>query len=877
MTREKMKSFINQMVEEISNSTAPWQKPWNEGEILELPRNHTTGKDYQGANLLQLLEQGYNDPRWMTYNQAIDRGLHVRRGEQSTPAFYFSPRQLVKERDDKGNLVMDPETGTPKEKEINKPILSSFAVFNGSQIEGLEPYAQMPPSWQPDQKAEELIDSFRGEVQIVESRRDRAFYAPDRHVIELPDKSNFPDSSEYYSTLFHELAHSTKHPHMLNRTHEPGKEGRAKEELRAEIAAWLICTQVGVGYSPEAATNNAAYISGWLGKLPEGTRDRELMSAIKDAEKIGEFVLSRDKELKLFKEQTAVSLPLPEKTYLNVPFEEKNEAKELGARWDRGAKRWYVPEDLDTDKFTKWLDDKAQNKETYIISSVDGVGLTKAGTLDASIFHDQEKLQKFDSPKEALTAALAAKQTIKDLDKDDDLEVLKLDDGEIDKEPIYSTRNYVPSAAVKIDEASWKLGHQDGKAGTKEHEQKAHSGFSYSSGWIEGDAVREFSVTKQQETPGEERTYINVPFEEKNEAKELGAQWDPKEKSWFIPEGVEKDNFSRWLDGGKQQPQAPAATFDMAEVERQMREKADSLGLRVDQLVMDGKMHRTPVEGDKANQKSGAYVIYPDGRPAGFIQNHKTGEKINVKYEGELEEFITGKEHSREKEREDGYQKAAKTAFGIYINAEKAPHDHPYLKAKNIQPEEGVRLDKSGRLIIPLMNPKTKKIESLQFIGEDGSKMLLRGGKKSGNCHIIGELDEKKPMLLCEGYATGKSLENIANLPAIVCFDAGNMENVAHSIKELMPSAEIFVCADNDHAKSKNVGLEKARRVAKAIGGEVIVPEFNDQQKKQGLTDFNDLANSKFGKTRVLKALEKKIPYLAKKKSRDQGEELAIA
>ena len=40
--------------------------------------------------------------------------------------------------------------------------------------------------------------------------------------------------------------------------------------------------------------------------------------------------------------------------YLACPYAEKDEAKSLGARWDAGAKKWYVPDDVDKDLFEKW-------------------------------------------------------------------------------------------------------------------------------------------------------------------------------------------------------------------------------------------------------------------------------------------------------------------------------------------------------------------------------------------------------------------------------------------------------------------------------------------------------------------------------------------
>lgn len=42
------------------------------------------------------------------------------------------------------------------------------------------------------------------------------------------------------------------------------------------------------------------------------------------------------------------------KTYLTVPYAQKDEAKALGARWDASQKKWYVPPDKDLALFAKW-------------------------------------------------------------------------------------------------------------------------------------------------------------------------------------------------------------------------------------------------------------------------------------------------------------------------------------------------------------------------------------------------------------------------------------------------------------------------------------------------------------------------------------------
>lgn len=42
------------------------------------------------------------------------------------------------------------------------------------------------------------------------------------------------------------------------------------------------------------------------------------------------------------------------KTYLNVPFAQKDAAKALGARWDAAKKKWYVQADMDITLFAQW-------------------------------------------------------------------------------------------------------------------------------------------------------------------------------------------------------------------------------------------------------------------------------------------------------------------------------------------------------------------------------------------------------------------------------------------------------------------------------------------------------------------------------------------
>ena len=98
----------------------------------------------------------------------------------------------------------------------------------------------------------------------------QAFYRRVTDSVHMPEQTRFATAEEYYSTLFHELSHSTGHSTRLDRKvdTEPqpfGSSDYGKEELVAEMAAAFLCGEVGI--KPAVIDNQAAYIGGWLKQL----------------------------------------------------------------------------------------------------------------------------------------------------------------------------------------------------------------------------------------------------------------------------------------------------------------------------------------------------------------------------------------------------------------------------------------------------------------------------------------------------------------------------------------------------------------------------------------------------------------------------------
>ena len=187
--QDQLNEFSKRVLEAIEKGNAPWQKPWKEGRLLELPKNLTTDQNYKGVNLINLAMSGYNDPRWMTFNQAKDMNCFVKKGQKASKGFFYSPARLEKERDDKGKPVLD-ENGEEKITKVNKPVFKTFSVFNATQIEGVEPYKHPEPAWKPEDKAEKLIASAN--VEIIESQLDKAFYNFLTHLVRFKKCNAYP-------------------------------------------------------------------------------------------------------------------------------------------------------------------------------------------------------------------------------------------------------------------------------------------------------------------------------------------------------------------------------------------------------------------------------------------------------------------------------------------------------------------------------------------------------------------------------------------------------------------------------------------------------------------------------------------------------------
>ncbi|HEY0205353.1 MAG TPA: zincin-like metallopeptidase domain-containing protein [Acetobacteraceae bacterium] len=284
-TPDHYQAVTDRIVAALEAGTAPWRRPWVAGARTTMPGmpcNAVSGRAYRGVNAVLLAmtqyAHGSDDPRWITYRQAAERGWQVRAGERGTPIVFFK-RLDVHER---------PEGGEGEATVRRVPLLRGFTAFHASQVEGIALY--QPPTldeapWRKPE-APELIVARSG--VRVRTGGDQAFYSPTLDFIAMPVASSFRSPEAYAATLLHGTAHASGHERRLNRdlSGRFGSRAYSFGELIAELTSCMVGTVLGL---PCEMENHASYVQSWLGVLKEDKR--AVFRAAAAAQKAADWML----------------------------------------------------------------------------------------------------------------------------------------------------------------------------------------------------------------------------------------------------------------------------------------------------------------------------------------------------------------------------------------------------------------------------------------------------------------------------------------------------------------------------------------------------------------------------------------------------------
>lgn len=299
---------IIEILEDLKIHPERWEKPWIISEGHKGAHNALTNYVYRSFNQIFLsylcVKNNYEFNRWLTFKQISELGGRIKKGEHSTTIFY-------------SKYIKNKKAGEEETEETEEPVnpysyhffMTYYLVFNVAQTEGLPSKFYLPGPdenkiisdvVEPNQKADLIINDCGVKINFHEG--DQAYYTND--YIVLPLKSQFRTSDYFYSTIFHEIGHSTGHPSRLNRKlfNMFGTPDYAREELTAEMTNAFICNFIGIN---NTIRNSAKYLDGWLSMFKQD--NKVFPRAVMQAQTAADYLLKRAGLLKAVKEEAVTA------------------------------------------------------------------------------------------------------------------------------------------------------------------------------------------------------------------------------------------------------------------------------------------------------------------------------------------------------------------------------------------------------------------------------------------------------------------------------------------------------------------------------------------------------------------------------------------
>ncbi|EAN2420050.1 hypothetical protein EAB72_23590 [Salmonella enterica] len=375
------------------------------------------------------------------------------------------------------------------------------------------------------------------------------------------------------------------------------------------------------------------------------------------------------------------------------------------------------------------------------------------------------------------------------------------------------------------------------------------------------------------------RTYLAVPHDEKDEARKAAGKlennksalrFDDERKVWYALPGADMEALKRW------KPDPLLTGVSAGDALTQFTDFLHANGADVpDKVIMDGTRQRIRMRDDKPGKKSCTYVGHLDGLPNGWFNDFRDGGKDELStwyFSGEegdpvaslhMKAVTAQSQWDRAEAKRVLQDKKAGNVRYVHGKFGQAGHQHPYLVKKGVQAARGVHIDNKQRLLIPLQNADGV-MRSMQTIDPEGNKRLTKDAEKSGNFFVVGgTLKNGRPIVCAEGYATAASGAMALRMPVVMAIDSGNLVKVAERLHQKYPDSPMLFLGDDDPPKPHrpgNPGKEAAEKAARLTGGIAVLPSLTPDEKAQGLTDFNDLHQS-----RGLAALTEELAPLRQK------------
>ena len=272
--------ILNRIEEaEKENKHFYFVKPWTGGCVFA--ESYTTRNTYYGINQL-LLDGG----EYITYKALMDykktlpeeeaEKIKIKKGCHKQQVFYYG---TMDKRDKEGNPIQTENEDGIVENEKTY-FVRYYNVYNIEDIEGLKSrypakHYDRTPTIHTQCLEEHIAAYARAENLTIDYVKDggHCFYRPSEHMVRVPNKDEFKYDYGLYSSIMHEIIHSTSKGLNRDIGAKFGSEKYSKEELIAEIGSQMALNVFGIVPETEEQFNNdVAYIQGWAKYLKDNKK-----------------------------------------------------------------------------------------------------------------------------------------------------------------------------------------------------------------------------------------------------------------------------------------------------------------------------------------------------------------------------------------------------------------------------------------------------------------------------------------------------------------------------------------------------------------------------------------------------------------------------
>lgn len=307
------KKFVEKIVKSLEEGYDVWRANWKPVNLK--PQNPISNVTYKGINRLKLAiiseENGYNDPRWVTFKQAFENEYKLKENQEPVVCEKWIWEKKVPVMDKESGKQLIDENGNKmfKIKKLDRPLCTFFKLYNAKQFENFPEldFSYPMENWKDDDIQKEILniaDDFinSSECPIHEINSETNCYIPSIDSIKVMPRKHFNSAEAFLGTLLHEMVHSTGHESRLNRVFKGGYGSRnyAIEELTAELATTFLEADLGINLDFDNK-EHINYIGSWIECLKENPNI--LYDVCKNATIASEFLIENyNKELEIKRE-----------------------------------------------------------------------------------------------------------------------------------------------------------------------------------------------------------------------------------------------------------------------------------------------------------------------------------------------------------------------------------------------------------------------------------------------------------------------------------------------------------------------------------------------------------------------------------------------